>query len=458
MSTCDLAVTRIARRAAALLLALALAAASAEVAHAQNVVGGGFGRAVGGISINPDGLLTNASVDDQGQLRRVMLEALQRVPDGMKQPSGQRKVSLRRLDAAIQKALQSGKELPDSIWCLAGLQQIRYVLVSPGQNDIVLVGPGEGWKVDQRGHVVGATSGRPVLLLDDLLVALRAALSPNRAVITCSIDPSPEGIARLSRISRKLSAANPEGAAATVEQELGPQKITFTGVPETSHFARVLVAADYRMKRISMDLEPAPIAGLPGFMQMMKAGGAGMSNMLPRWWLAPNHQPLLRDPEGLAWELRGAAVKAMAENDYVNARGEREKTAAADPVSQRWADTMTRRYEDLARAEPIFAELRNCMDLAIVGAVIARGNLLSKAGCSLPMLTDAGALGNTQLPAPKQIASKASLVHKGRKWMIAAGGVEINPWTFVEKAQSSDQLSGVRAQGAAAEGATWWWD
>ena len=29
-----------------------------------------------------------------------------------------------------------------------------------------------------------------------------------------------------------ISAANPEGAATTIEQELGPQKITFTGVPE----------------------------------------------------------------------------------------------------------------------------------------------------------------------------------------------------------------------------------
>jgi len=228
-------------------------------------------------------------------------------------------------------------------------------------------------------------------------------------------------------------------------------------VPETSRFARVLVAADYRMKRISMGLEPAPIQGLPSFLQLMKGGSAGSRNMLPRWWLAPDYQPVLRDPDGLAWELRGANVKAMAENAFFNASGVREKTAPADAVSQRWADTMTRRYEDLAKAEPVFGELRNCMDLAIVAAVVARENLIAKAGCSLPLLTDSAALETMKLPAPKQIESKAVLVRKA-KWTIAAGGVEINPWDIVQKAEPSPQLGQVRSKAASSQDTAWWWD
>ena len=45
----------------------------------------------------------------------------------------------------------------------------------PEQKDIVLVGPAEGWKVDHRGTMIGLSTGRPVMLLDDLLVALRTA-------------------------------------------------------------------------------------------------------------------------------------------------------------------------------------------------------------------------------------------------------------------------------------------
>ena len=456
MPTCDLAVTRITRWAAAL-LALAVAAAVSGPAQAQ--VNQGIQRAVGGVSINADGVLTNANVDAQGELQRARAEAFSKVPQGMKRSSGMRMVSLARLEAAFRKCADEGKDLPESIQVLAGLQQIRYVFVYPRKKDIVLAGPGEGWKVDPRGNIVGVTTGRPVMLLDDLRVALRTASAPVRTPISCSIDPTAEGMVRVGRLAKKLSVpgANPQAAAAAIEQALGPQQISFHGVPETSHFARVLVAADYRMKRVSMELEPAPIQGLPSFLQMMKGGGAGMRNMLPRWWLAPNYDPMLRDADGLAWELRGG-VKAMAESDFFNSQGTREKTVQADPFAQRWADTMTRRYDDLALAEPVFGQLRNCMDLAIVGALVAKENLTGKAGCSLPLLTDQGALKTLEFPAPKQIDSKASLVKKGRAWSIAAGGVEINPWAVVEKTEQSDKLAAVRTKADTNDDAAWWWD
>ena len=37
-----------------------------------------------------------------------------------------------------------------------------------------------------------------------------------------------------------------------IESALGRQQVTVSGVPSSSHFAAVLVAADYRMKRLAM--------------------------------------------------------------------------------------------------------------------------------------------------------------------------------------------------------------
>ena len=165
------------------------------------------------------------------------------------------------------------------------------MLVYPEQKDIVLVGPGEGWKVDARGNVVGVTTGRPVMLLDDLLVALRTAAAgrPRRHHLLDRSDRRrPAPVAGLRRQRSTPSAIRT--TAANIEQALGPQQITFSGVPPTSHFARVLVAADYRMKRLAMGFEPSPVRGLPSFLQMISAGGKGMSNMLPRWWLEPKYE------------------------------------------------------------------------------------------------------------------------------------------------------------------------
>ena len=52
-----------------------------------------------------------------------------------------------------------------------------------------------------------------------------------------------------------------------MEEAVGPQTITVTGVPDTSHFARVIVAADFRMKRLAMNFEPAPVDGMPSFLR-----------------------------------------------------------------------------------------------------------------------------------------------------------------------------------------------
>ena len=415
-------------------------------------------RSVGGISIDAQGVLTSARRDELGKLTRVLADALQPVPDGMNRTAGLRKVSLRGLEAEIKRCLDADKPLPDAVFCLAGLQRIQYVLVYPQQNDVVLVGPAEGWKVDPRGNLVGATSGRPLMLLDDLVVALRAAASPNRSVMSCSIDPTPEGIKRVEALFGRMRPGTPPAqAAAVMEEQLGPQQISVTGVPETSHFARVLVAADYRMKRVSMGFEPSPVRELPSFMSMINASHASR-NLLPRFWLEPEYEPLVRDPDGLAWEVRGGTVRAMAETDFFDAHGIKHPTGKTDPVSQRWADKMTKCYDQLALADPTFGQLRNCMDLAVVAALVVKENLTGKANNRLPLLLGSDGVPTAKLDAPRRVASKAAPVSLGRRMAVAAGGVQINPWSIVERSQAGEGPIAVHRQSASKQRTAWWWD
>ena len=74
-------------------------------------------------------------------------------------------------------------------------------------------------------------------------------------------------------------------SAATTASPPPPQNITVTGVPNTSRFAQVMVAADYRMKRLAMHFDKAPVRGLPSFLDLMPASSRRLE--LPRWWLAP---------------------------------------------------------------------------------------------------------------------------------------------------------------------------
>ena len=416
--------------------------------------------AVGGISVDAQGVLANSSVDAVGGLRDLRLKALQASGDESGGPSEMRKISLRRLEAAIDRHLAAGEPLPIDIRLLAGLQRIRYVFVDPEAEDIILAGPAEGWTVGPQGAVVGEQSGRPVLRLDDLLVALRTASGTVRSPISCSIDPTAEGLQRLQSFLRTRAKRMSPAVVAGIERSLGPQTIRVEGVEPTTHFARVLVAADYRMKRLAMDFESAPVSDLPSFLDLMKSGRGAVTNMMPRWWLTTNYEPLLKDEEGLAWELRGPGVKAMAEEDYFSSAGVRQRSAKASPLAQRWADNMTASYDALARQIPIFGELRNCIDLAVVAALVVKENLTGKAGFSMPHLTSAAQLPVAEFPAPALVDSKASFVKRGREWIISAsGGVQVNPWSVVEAVETSDSLSDVRRQATSGNrDDTWWWD
>ena len=93
----------------------------------------------------------------------------------------------------------------------------------------------------------------------------------------------------------------------------------------------------------------------------------------------------------------------------------------------------------IALADPVFGQLRNCMELAIIGALVTKEGLADKSGCALGAIVDSSAVAPEQFHAPKQTPSKASVLKKGRNWVItASGGVQVNSWSIADKAQPSD--------------------
>jgi hypothetical protein len=419
--------------------------------HAQIVQ-----QAVGGIAVNADGVIDAPTVEDEAALTQLRETALDAVPQDLQAFTDLRAVSLKQLEAQIAGQLAAGKELPEAVRYLAGLQRVEYVFVYPEQNDVVLAGPAEGWRVDSLGNVVGATTGRPVLLLEDLIVALRTRDTMQLEAISCSIDPTAEGMQRLNALNKQLrQMGDPETTLAALEEALGPQVVSVSGVPQTSHFARTLVAADFRMKRLAMGFEESPVADMPSFMDML-ATSRGNQSATPRWWLAPKYEPLARDADGLAWQLRGQGVQCMTEEDHFNVEGKREKSSKASGIAAKWANTLTERYAELADHDSSFGQLRNAMDLAVIAALLDKEGLLVKAGLELPKLTHEVAL--SEYSAPRESASKANFVRRRGDFVIStSGGVQIVPWQLIEQVEEVVAVGAAREKLAAPSGA-WTWE
>ncbi len=417
--------------------------------------GFGFGQAVGGIAIDAEGIISNIDPAARQELSATRRAALAKaVP---LEAAAVRHVSLAGVIKAIDEA--AGGPLPPKVIFLAGLQRVTHVFVDPDRHDIVLAGPAEAITIDAAGNAVGEDSKRPPLQLEDLVAALRAIDAARSGGIRCSIDPTPEGLTRLQtlmRLQRGLGA-NPDATLRRMEEALGPQVVSVGGIPGDTRFAHVLVAADYRMKRIGMGLEPSGVPGLPSYTALVPAGGSAAA--MPRFWLEPTYEPLSRDPDELAWQINGRHMTCLTESDLLAKGGVKRGQGAADGVAKKWCAAMTTHYDTLATRQPVFADLVNCIDLAVVAALIQGRQLDRRAGLDLAVLLD-----DQKLPVPAYrvattVPTIATKLRKGNGWVVtASGGVQFQPWAVATESVEATELVAARAASLEPRPADrWYW-
>jgi len=443
---------------------LAIALALAVLVAPSLVVGWGFfggQQQVGGISIDAAGVVGEPVAKAKELLLDELRKTVKDADAEMNVPTEIRKISLKGLLAAIEHAQRNNlRQLPDEVRFLAGLQRIEYVLVYPELNDIVLAGPGEGWTIDEDANVVGITTGRPVLRFDDLLVAFRSVETARTEGISCSIDPSEEGLRNLQRVLQQIkrSGIRPQVAEQQMRDAFGPQNITFTGIPTNSHFARILVAADYRMKRIAMELSPSPVRQLPSYVSLIK-NKRGDSRANPRWWLACNYEPVAKSEDGLVWQIRGQGVKTLTEDEVINDAGERTALGKQSPAAAKWAKLMTDNYEELSAEDKVFAKLRNLMDMCVVAAIIERHDLRGTAGCELSLLYDAkNDVEVEEWNAAKTVAPQFSFIRSRTGLIVtASGGIDVGSWEVADKTEVVAKVAQLHSA-AKSKTKSWWWN
>jgi uncharacterized protein DUF1598 len=381
-----------------------------------------------------------------------------------------RKVSLTRLEREVQLLAAQGREASEAIQTLAGLQRVKYILVYQDTGDIVLAGPASDWRRDGEGRFVG-DDGLPVLNLDDLVVTLRNAIT-SRGQFGCSIDPRKDNLVAAKAVVEKWSKQplqpGQRGRWLTeIRDALGRQDITMYGIDRRTHAGRVLVEADYRMKLVGIGLEEG-VPGVAGYLSSLKLGKDGQPppmNVL-RWWFTLNYDALAATDRRDAFELRGPGVAVLSENELINARGERAHTGDSDAPTRQFAETFTSQFEKLAAKYPIYAELRNVFDLALIGAVIQSHDLPGQVGWHMTYFGPNGDYQPQLGAAPTEVESVMNHRVIGGKHVVAAisGGVRVDARSVATpgaiKADTDGRMANDRsgAQPQQLQRRTWWWD
>ncbi|WP_436715368.1 DUF1598 domain-containing protein [Roseiconus lacunae] len=418
----------------------------------------GGGNRVGGVSIDPAGIVRTATVQENQELVN-LLRAEVTAPQGdLNSAADRRLVSLGGLQKAIEKARQSGGRLPAEVRYMAGLTGIEYLYVDEKNNDIVIAGPAEPWTVSETGSIVGTKTGASILQLEDLVIALRNVENAREASISCSIESTPEGRKRFMALQRRMRlrpGQNPAVFESAMKEAIGPQVIKFTGVPTTSRYACTMVAADYQMKRLAMALVDSPVRELPSYLQMAR-NGSHTSNRNPRWWMACDYESLTRNEQGTVWKLTGQGIKTMTEQDVIAADGS-TTSEASDKLAQKWADEMTEHFTELATEMPIFGDLQNLMDLTVISTLIVQEQLERNAGLDLAVLRDQESLAPQAFDAPRKIAPECSFIKGRNGWIVtASGGVSVDAFQVVHDQKVDAELESNLV--ATTDSDAWWWN
>jgi hypothetical protein len=416
------------------------------------------GSVVGGVEIDLEGLIKITPKRTMEEIGKNLTKILAPVPADLDEKTAVRKISLKKLNAQICQTIEQQLEFSDSIRYLGGLTSIRYLVVVPEENDILLVGTSESWQADSYGNIVGKTSGRPVFRLEDLLTVFRAWNNQSRpSVITCSIDPTKEALVKIAQVDRQFSVVdrnNVQAFAAAQENAYGRNTVTLQGVPEQSRFAMVLAVADYKMKQISLGHISSPVRSLPSYVSLI---GGSQKQINPRFWLAPEYGTITHDSKKLTWQLSEVKVKALTENEYFDSKSNSlQPVGKPDRAAINWCNKMNVNYDALSKADPVFGDLRNCMELAITVALIRQEGLLEKADCKLNAFEDATLLKPVVYPVPKTVQSQATIAKNGRSFVVACGGVEVNPFSTLQNVQLDSKIDTERNNLVKTTGNNWW--
>ncbi len=425
----------------------------------------------GGVEIDAEGVLSARILPGNARmLNKQQFEAAKAsLNKDLQKPSNLRKVSLTRLEKEVKRMLEAGEDIPMDMKYLAGLTRITHVFFYPESKDIVIAGPAEGCFVSANNHVIGMKTGRATLQLQDLIVALRCfdAQGNKTPLISCSIDPTQEGLANFTETYTRIAKSGQFRAGREIEvmnayrNALGMQRITINGVSPKTHFARVLAEADVEMKMIGVGLKQAPVK-ITSFIEKAKATSG---SSLTRWFFQPEYDCVSINEDGSAMELVGNGVKLVGEDESVNKAGERVGKGRASRASQVFCTSFTRMYPKLAEKAPLWGELRNVIDLSIVAAFIQKMDLYNKADWNMETFGDESVLSVETLSAPTQVPPVANGVWKGRHFMSPiAGGVNIQPRVALNsdrmKVDSEGTINKVKNEiklDGLAEG-QWWWD
>ncbi|MEK6280193.1 MAG: DUF1598 domain-containing protein [Acidobacteriota bacterium] len=340
-----------------------------------------------------------------------------------------RAVSLQGLQAQLRNCMPQNS-CPQELLQFAGIKKIMGVIADEQNHDLIVFGPTD--------------DDRPPLQLEDFVGALRnawlqyAPLNDNVYQYSspgCSIDPNPRVMQQLQQVGHSLHTAT---TSAKITKSLDnwnrvcelPQSVRVLGIPFDTHFAQVLVKADYDMKQLVDGSDPVDIPGLTSMKDMrVEAAENQLAQGQPitlsgptlnRFWFYPGEN-VYEEHDGIIL-IKECPVTLLTEEMYSNRGGQLAGSGGANPLANTYADSLTLLYDKLAEERPIFDELENLFRFVAL-AQILKARYASPANFDLSYLLEGYPVPLT--PVAKSLPGRHAIKQIQHREESAGGSSEL---------------------------------
>jgi len=280
---------------------------------------------------------------------------------------------------ALQKKIKGSKTKSQSSTFLhfVGLKKIIGFIVDEKNNDLVLLGE------DNR--------NQPPLYLEDFVVALRntflqyAPLKGNVYQYTypgCSIDPRPSNIKQLTAVGRNILQSSKNSNKQLIQKWKETcqqsQDVRVLGMPFDTHFAHVLVIADYDMKSIVDGTDR--LENIDNFQSLLdmsldKASDDALNDRpmsvsfsMNRFWFYPGDN-LYEEDDGIIM-IKQCPVTLLTNETYLNQNDKVVDAKGPNEDAQLFAHRFSLLYNEISDQRPIYSELSNLFRFVAIAKII----------------------------------------------------------------------------------------
>ena len=360
---------------------------------------------------------------------RVTLTAIKARPE--------KAVSLRQISAALAAGKPARFE---------GMTRLDGYVIDDDNKDIVLFGIVE--------------RGQPELAAADFVVALRSAFKrgidpkdgtdySKRAAI--SLDTNPEVFHRL----HEFQTANVDGRRKYAELCKTPQKVRVDGMIRHTRVAKVLIDADYRMKRVGQGLETLPISSpFPGDFEakirewraQLEAGQEpDVPSNLTRYWFTPGHFSHAVSDDGGKMVCIDHAQVVLKDEDQIYKEGVDVASGAVNAYARAFTCAWTERMEDTYQAEPLWRDMHNMFRNFALSRIMYDLHAFDKADLESEFLLERCELPRVEVPDTLPGISRMEVYVRRRKGgstttyaRTVCGGVSVGFTNPIEKHPDTD--------------------